>query len=262
MVTAAGVDSANRIPVSGLGPYQFVARYVSAFEAKCITATEYDSYLAASKAVVLVYEDGAEDALGGATTGVDKAKIALPVLEAIGWPEGRPVHFACDFSTTTQQLPTCLAAAQAFAAGIGRPIALYGDVAMCTYASAQGVRYLWQFGAGSAPGRTIQQEVPQVLVGGVACDPDTAYTADYGQAPWEGDVQITDHTFRIGSDGRAAFETNVPFLSAFAPTILEGLDQTAYTQPPRVANARGHAVIVIEGATPGALVTVRLAQAT
>ena len=74
-------------------------------------------------------------------------------------------------------------------------------------------------------------------------------------------MHITDHTFDIGPDGRAAFETDVPFLEAFAPTILEGLDQVTFGQPPRVANASGHAVIVIEGATPGVRVTVRLAAA-
>jgi hypothetical protein len=257
-----GVDSASAVPVSALGPYAFVARYVSAMQPKCITAPEAHGYAAAGKALVLVYEDGAEDALGGASIGAAKAAVARPVLASIAWPAGRPVYFACDFTPATDQLATAFQCVAAFAAGVGRPAALYGDATMCAYAASRGVPYRWQFGPGLAPGRVIQQGTPEIIVGGVACDPDTAYADDYGQSPWEPTVNLSDHTFVIGPDGRAAYETNVPFLNAFAPTILEGLDTVAFAQPPRVANASGHAVIVIEGATPGVKVTVRLASTT
>lgn len=62
-------------------------------------------------------------------------------------------------------------------------------------------------------------------------------------------------------ESNAAQWSTGPEPPAFAPTILEGLDQVTFGQPPRVANASGHAVIEIEGATPGVRVTVRLAAA-
>ena len=73
---------------------------------------------------------------------------------------GRPVYFACDMPGYAADLPSFVACAETFAKGIVRPAAIYGDVTTCTYAYEHGIRYLWQFGEGRAPGITVYQSRP------------------------------------------------------------------------------------------------------
>ena len=180
-MSAQGIDAYGAIPVSQLGSYQFVARYVSQRSGKTIIVPEAKGYLAAGKSIVLVYEDNATDGLGGAAMGLAKARIAAPILSAIGWPATRPVHFAFDMPGYQQDLPAFIACATAFARGINRPIAVYGDVDTCTYAHSHGIKYLWQFGEGTAPGLTIKQGPSFIAPWGQSVDPDTALANDYGQ---------------------------------------------------------------------------------
>jgi len=255
-----------------------VIRYLSSDPFKAISPSEADSYHLAGLTVTLVYEDAANDAEGGAAAGRAKAGIAKPQLRNLGVPIDRPVYFAVDENLAPQKYGDALSCVTSFAAFLGRPPACYGSRPFLAFAKENGVSYLYEAGAaqwntGPAPAHVqLHQEATQAVVDGSTVDVDIASATDYGQwprpvstprppPPGGPDVKITDHRFRIGQDGRAAFETNVPFLKAFAPTILEGIDQMTFAQPPRVANASGHAVIVIEGATAGAEVTVRLAEA-
>lgn len=180
MTQPIGVDSYGMLPARLLAPYDFIMRYVALQPGKCIVASEIPAYHAVGKSVGLVYEDGATDGLHGAPMGAAKAKLALPILKAIGWPADLPVYFAFDMPGYQTALPAFLACALAFAAGIGRPAAVYGDVDTCTYAHEHGVKYLWQFGEGRAPGLTIYQSQSKQL-DGYNIDPDTAFAADYGQ---------------------------------------------------------------------------------
>jgi hypothetical protein len=179
-MTALGVDSYGALPVSALARYDFIGRYVSGSTGKCIDQFEVPAYHKAGKSLILVYEDAAADAAGGANAGAAKAVIARPVLRAINWPVGRPVYFACDMPGYAADLPSFVACAETFAKGIVRPAAIYGDVTTCTYAYEHGIRYLWQFGEGRAPGITVYQSRP-IVVDGYSVDPDEAFAADYGQ---------------------------------------------------------------------------------
>ena len=182
-MTVNGLDAYGALPPAKLGAYDFVARYVSLQPGKCVTPSEMASYRAARKSIVLVYEDNADDGLGGANAGAAKAHLALPILKAIGWPQDRPVHFAFDMPGYAVDLPTFIRCAQAFAAGIGRPAAVYGDVDTCTASHSAGIKYLWQFGEGRAPGITILQGMSFTAPWGQSVDPDSALAEDYGQWP-------------------------------------------------------------------------------
>jgi hypothetical protein len=181
MVATPGLDAYGAIPVAHLDGYDFVGRYVSEQPGKCIVAAEVTAYHKAGKSFILAYEDQPDDALGGANAGAAKATIARPVLKAIGWPTNLPVHFACDMPGYREDLVAFVACAKTFAEGIARPPGIYGDVDTCTYAYQQGIRYLWQFGEGTAPGMTVHQGYPPVNLDGQPCDPDEAFVADYGQ---------------------------------------------------------------------------------
>lgn len=197
-MTTRGLDAYGSLPVSELGGYQFVGRYIAQQPGKCITKAEYDGYLAAGKAVCLLYEDNATDGMGGAATGAEKAKIARPILDQIGWPESRPVHFAFDQPGYSWALPNFLACAEAFAQGIGRPTAGYGDQDTIAYFQAHGVKYLWLFGEGTPAGVTIRQGPSETAPWGQSIDPDTAYVADYGQVPYVEDPLTKDFTLKAG----------------------------------------------------------------
>lgn len=175
-----GLDSYGALPVSVLNGYDFIGRYVSGVVGKCIVQAEVTTYHRAGKSLILVYEDEAQDALGGANAGAAKAVIARPILKAIGWPTNLPVFFAVDMPGYGQYLPDFVSCAKAFAAGIARPAGIYGDVDTCTYAHGEGIEFLWQFGEGRAPGVTVYQSA-STTVNGHSVDPDEALTANYGQ---------------------------------------------------------------------------------
>lgn len=180
-MTTAGVDCVTSLVSANLYGLDFIGRYISASTAKSITSAEPTGYHKLGKALILVYEDEAEDALGGTATGNAKAAIARPLLKTVGYPSGLPVYFAVDFSVVGDAPEICLDCINEFAAALDRPPAVYGDVNMCTYAYEHGIKYLWQFGTGRAPGICIWQGYPAVTVSGFSCDPDTAYVSDYGQ---------------------------------------------------------------------------------
>lgn len=197
-MTISGLDAYGALPISELGSYLFVGRYIAQQPGKCITKAEYDGYLAANKTVILVYEDNAADGEGGSVVGAEKAQIAKPILDLIGWPQDRPVYFAFDMPGYSGLLPTFLACAQAFADGIDRPVAGYGDVDTCTYFHDNGVEYLWQFGEGRAPGMCVWQGPSEIAPWGQSIDPDEAYVSDFGQYPFEEDPLTKDFVLKSG----------------------------------------------------------------
>ncbi len=255
-----GLDANGGVAVEHLAGREFVIDYVSADPAKCITPARAKAYRAAGKALVLFYEDGADDALGGANAGAAKALIARPVLAAIEWPADKPVHFACDFSPVGAQVSACVAAAKAFAAGIARPEGIYGNVNVCTAAHAAGIKYAIQFGEGRAPGITIYQGYPPVDVGGQLCDPDEALAADYGQwaspPPPPPPKPTLFRTLKGFANllGRHTWNTELPF-AEFASLKLTGGGAKAQA---KAIDAGGHLRVRVAKAMHGSILTVKV----
>jgi Domain of unknown function (DUF1906) len=87
--------------------YGFVARYLSYdTTGKNLTLSEADALIAAGLDVVVVWEEGANDALSGYDLGVTEAQAAASQALACGQPPTRPIYFAIDFDATTAQQAT------------------------------------------------------------------------------------------------------------------------------------------------------------
>ncbi len=195
LVIAVGVDySWARPDPTGLHNegYAFAARYVSHdTSGKTITAGEADALWQAGVDVVVVWEDGAQNALGGYGQGVADAQAADALASAAGMPSGRPIYFAVDFDAQADQQGTIDAYFQGVASviGLGRTGA-YGGYGLIARSFDDGVitwgwqTYAWSYGSwdGRAQLRQVQNGIT-AAGDGDCCDRDEAQVHDYGQGP-------------------------------------------------------------------------------
>jgi hypothetical protein len=185
------IDSGDRIPAQEAKAAHFAGgvRYLSNYPSKNLSHIEWVDDQAAGFPVALVYEDGAEDALGGANAGTAKAAVASPLLSLLGWPKGRPVYFACDFNPSPDQYQLCWEAINAFATSLGRPPAAYACWPLLAYCEKEGLEFGWALGSssfntGPAPTRLVLQQLDsQVRVGAATCDVNDVLAVDWGQVP-------------------------------------------------------------------------------
>lgn len=240
-----GCDAYGPIPVSDLkaNGYSFVCRYISQTPGKCITRSEYVGYLSGGIAVALVYEDNARDGEGGAATGAAKARLAIPILDAIDWPADRPVYFAFDMPGYAYDQPSFLACAVAFAHGVGREPAQYGDVDTCTYGAQHGIKYLWQFGEGRAPGISIYQSPSDIAPWGQPVDPDESLVEDFGQSPYQEATLIKDITFEAGQQELSSGIATAKFIGV---SLKHPVDAATKFDVPRFTDVNGMAFVVCE----------------
>lgn len=111
--------------------YDFVVRYVApaSESGKALSAGEADALHAAGLSILLVFEDGAQNALGGAAQGTTDGSIARQAAAALGYPQGCPILAAVDFDAQDSQLPTVEAYLAAFAQAVAPwPSAPYGKM--------------------------------------------------------------------------------------------------------------------------------------
>src|SRR5437879_1703556 len=105
----AGLDySAGRLTGRQIrdAGYDFVVRYVGTpGRTKNIAPDEYRDLVASGVAVALVYENVAEDALGGRVAGRGAALAARADADNVGFPRDRPIYFAVDWVATGSQMP-------------------------------------------------------------------------------------------------------------------------------------------------------------
>jgi len=90
MTYAPALDSANHIPWAQAVGYAGGLRYLSSFPAKNLTQQEFSEARTAGKSLALVFEDQAQDALGGAVMGRLKAAKAAGQTRWLLWPADRP----------------------------------------------------------------------------------------------------------------------------------------------------------------------------
>jgi hypothetical protein len=191
-MTLEGVDySAGRLSSLALkdNGLSFVCRYVStAGNAKNLTAAEVADWSANGIGIVVVFEQGAQNALGGGARGTRDATTAQSQLDALGLSTA-PVYFAVDFDATADQLPT-VSDYLTGAAGVIGPerTGVYGSHAVVQYALDEGAaRYAWQTYAWSHreldPRAHLYQYHNDERVAGVAVDRDRTVSSDedYGQ---------------------------------------------------------------------------------
>jgi hypothetical protein len=183
--------------------YSFACRYVfdgsPDLPAKLLTKAEADDLLANGVGPVSNYESTGTDATAGYQQGVLDANDAAANHAAAGGPSDRPIYFSLDWD----EAPSDDAAVFDYFRGIASVIGLartgvYGGYWIIKRLLDAGlVTWAWQANAWSAdpeglaplgpnqnyldPRANILQLLGQVTVGGVQCDVDVAYTADFGQ---------------------------------------------------------------------------------
>jgi hypothetical protein len=165
-------------------------RYLSLSPAKNLSLAEKAAAHAAGAELALVYEDGAMDFCGGAGPGAAKAHVAAGLLAGLDWPAGRPVYAAIDTDLDPALYGVTWEGVRTFANLLGRPAAAYAPRPFLVFIEHfYGVKFLWELGSSSfntGPQPThlcLQQQANPVDVGGVQCDTNLVFVADWGQVP-------------------------------------------------------------------------------
>ena len=183
--------------------YEFVCRYLASSAGKAITKAEALDLQANGLALVLVFEDYANQALNGQAQGVADAQEALAQANALGFPADRPIYFAVDFDATKAQQAPIDAYLQGAASVIGAArVGIYGGFYVVKRCLDNGTAvWAWQtvaWSGGQVDPRThIYQNGDSAFAGGA--DVDEAKQLDYGQWPEGGDVSTPtdEETARI-----------------------------------------------------------------
>jgi hypothetical protein len=165
----------------------FVVRYLSNDASKSLGAAEARLLCAAGLDLVVVWESSARRALTGRAAGAADARRAAAQAHACGMPARRPVYFAADFDASDAELPRVAEYLRGAAVAIGAArIGVYGGYRVVNHClDARVARFAWQTSAWSNGRRDARAQLYQhgygAVVGGIACDRDTAYAADFGQ---------------------------------------------------------------------------------
>lgn len=158
--------------------YSGVIRYLSDdTTGKTLGAAERDDYHASGLSIRLVWENGAQAALGGHTQGLQDGQHALKQAQALGFPKGLGMYYAVDFDATPEQQATIDAYGAGFRAGLAGvyDCAEYGGYWVVSRSIANGTtKKSWQTVAWSGgnilPGVNIYQTGQSDFGGGVDVD--------------------------------------------------------------------------------------------
>jgi hypothetical protein len=169
--------------------YTFVVRYLSNYSPKNLTKSEADTLKADGLDVVVVWEDGAQNSLGGYNQGVKDAKEASAQANADGMPAGRPIYFAIDFDAQASEQSTINAYFDGVASVIGRArTGAYGGYYVIerlfndSKIAFGWQTYAWSYGHwdGRAQLRQVQNDIT-AAGDSACCDKDVSAHADFGQ---------------------------------------------------------------------------------
>ncbi len=165
--------------------FEFAARYLSHDRSgKTIEQAEVDDLHNNGVSIVLVWEEGAQNALGGNGQGVADAETALTQADALGFPGNLPIYFAVDFDATPEQQGPIDDYLRGAASVIGAArVGVYGGYYVVKRCFENGTAvYGWQTLAWSGgqvlDGAHLYQNGGQAFGGG--SDIDEALKDDYG----------------------------------------------------------------------------------
>jgi hypothetical protein len=165
----------------------FVVRYLSNDSTKNLNTSEAHLLSDAGFDLVVVWESTAKRALAGRSAGAADAKKAARQAKECGMPGRRPIYFGVDFDATDADKPRIANYLRGAASVIGlRRVGVYGGYWVIKYCFDHAVvTFGWQTYAWSGHHRDQRAQLYQhkngVHIGGVECDLDTAYAADFGQ---------------------------------------------------------------------------------
>jgi hypothetical protein len=209
-----GLDSTSQVAVAAhrAAGSSFAVRHLSRDSLKALTEPEVGEYRANGIGIVVVFDDGAEDATRGSAEGRSDAEFALGQARALGMPPGRPIFFAVDFDTAGSPERT-----DAYFDGVASVIGQqasgpYGGFEVVQRQLDRGFQWGWQTYAWSGSALDARAQLYQFsngqLVGGVGVNFNNALYEDYGQ--WEfapGAVPDPDpHHYQWFPDGPFAWQ--------------------------------------------------------
>jgi hypothetical protein len=213
-----GLDSTSMVPIAGhrqVGS-TFACRYLSPEPWKNCTAAEVSEYRHGGIDLVLVFEDGAQNALRGHDAGQRDAAFALAQATGLGVHEHCAIYMAVDFDTSPDP-----SAIDAYFDGcrvvLGDRCGIYGGMTSVSRQMDRGVKYGWQTYAWSGgrwdPRAQVQQYSNDHTVAGVGVDYNHATAKDFGQVgfkpappPDPHHYGRFDHTPRAILDGKSEVE--------------------------------------------------------
>ncbi|MFH5206795.1 DUF1906 domain-containing protein [Antrihabitans spumae] len=179
--------------------YDFVVRYLSdggpSLPGKLLTPNEAADLRANGVSIVSNWETTANRMLDGYGAGVYDSNLARAQVLRCGGRADRPIYFSVDFDATPgEQVPIDNYLRGAASVLGPENIGIYGGYWPVSRALDNGTaRWSWQTGAWSGSNvetrRNMHQRIGTVYVGGVACDVNEAFTADFGQWDYLGDQQ-------------------------------------------------------------------------
>ncbi|HZT91249.1 MAG TPA: DUF1906 domain-containing protein [Gaiellaceae bacterium] len=184
---ASGTRDAAKLVADGA---HFVCRYFSTpGNPKNLTATEAQALHHAGLHIVTVFENRADDALGGHAAGVRDAQLALGQARACGLPDDRPIFFAVDFDCT----PAAQVYVNAYFVGVAsvlghRRTGAYGGYwVIKRLFDNHLISYGWQTAAWSGgqwdPRACLRQYDFDKTFGGLQVDLNESIGTDFGQWP-------------------------------------------------------------------------------
>lgn len=166
----------------------FALRYLSNDPTKNLNRAEADLLSGAGIDVGVVWETTPKRPLSGRAGGVADARTASAQARGCGMPGDRPIYFAVDYDAPDAHKPTIASYLRGAASILGgaRRVGVYGGYWVVKYCfDHQVVGYGWQTIAWSGgrrdPRGQLYQHTLGVKIGGIECDLNTAYPADFGQ---------------------------------------------------------------------------------
>ncbi len=165
----------------------FVVRYLSHDTGKNLSASEAQLLSDAGFDVAVVWESAARRACEGKTAGATDARAAAAQAKACGMPAGKPIYFGVDFDAGDDDKPKIAAYLEGAASVLGaKRVGVYAGYWVVKYCfDHSAIEYGWQTYAWSGGQRDQRAQLYQhrngVIIGGINCDRDTAYAADFGQ---------------------------------------------------------------------------------
>ncbi len=177
-----------------------MARYVAPQSDKRLSIAERDALWNAGLGIYLVWENNANDMLGGASAGREDATEARRQARALGFPADCPIFHAADEDFSTSQLAgpiTAYSKAAAEVHGGVRHYGVYGGIRSIKYVADHHLAtYLWQtyaWSGGKWDSRAqLQQYRNGVVVAGGEVDLCRA-TTDNGR--WTMPLSTADKAF-------------------------------------------------------------------
>ena len=202
--------------------FEFVCRYCPypGDGGKGLTEDELADLHANGLGVVLVYESTAGRMFDGYPAGKFDAVRGLSAMRRLGFPEDRPLYFACDVDTQPEMLALVDDYLNGCASvlGVGR-VGVYGEYDVVDHCwNAASASWAWQTYAWSSGRKHEWNHIYQYLNGQTLNDSAVDYNESYGDDFGQWEVGMTP-------DERAKLDAVYAALTGGVPGVIEAWNE-------------------------------------